>query len=408
MKNNVFNGFADEFQVDLIETWESFVELKQTWEAVYEQDGQSGYFLSWAWLAEVFKANPNRWRVLAVKSNEDSSDYVCFFPQRTKVRWSVSQQKFKSELEAGGKLSWAQYTGFVCLPSWEERAIAALASALEKLPWAGLSIKNIPRDRRLDLFLAGFATDDYIISHHEYLINSGTVDSLICPYVPLPKDYESYLQLRVSSNTRQKMRRFWRQFETAEDLRITDTTAETFDRDITILLNMWFKTWSPSRGKSSAEDAIEKYIEILEQSHSLGAVNIPILWRGDQPLGALGNIVDRHKRHLYFIVAGRDESVVDPNVGLLLHTHNIQWAINNGIETYDFCHGNEPYKYSLGATDQRLANISIIRSSKSGMGHFDPAHIGKAMKEAIELLDSDHLRDAKNAFRQIQTLLPAK
>ncbi len=395
-------------QVDIIETWESFVGLKQTWEAVYEQDGQSGYFLSWAWLAEVFKANPNRWRVLAVKPNEDGSDYICFFPQRTRVRWSVSQQQFKTELEAGGKLSWAQYTGFVCLPDWEQRAIAALASAVGKMPWAELSIKNIPRDRRLNLFLAEFATNDYSISHHEELINSGTVDSLICPYVPLPNDYESYLQSRVSSNTRQKMRRFWRQFEAAEDLRITDTTAETFDRDITILLNLWFKTWSSSRGESSAEEAVEKYIEILDQSHSLGAVNIPILWRGDQPLGALGNIVDRHKRHLYFIVAGRDESVQDPNVGLLLHTHNIQWAISAGIETYDFCHGNEPYKYSFGATDQLIASISITRSSKSGMGQFDPAHIGKAMKKAIKLLDSNYLDDAKNAFRQIQTLLPAK
>ena len=136
MKNNVFNGFADGFQIDIIETWERLVELKQTWEAVYEQDGQSGYFLSWAWLAEVFKANPNRWRVLAVKPKDDGSDYVCFFPQRTKVRWSVSQQKFKTVLEAGGKLSWAQYTGFVCLPSWEEKAIKAVASALVKMPWA--------------------------------------------------------------------------------------------------------------------------------------------------------------------------------------------------------------------------------------------------------------------------------
>jgi Acetyltransferase (GNAT) domain len=397
-----------ELQVDVIETWERFVGLKQAWEAVYEQDGESGYFLSWAWLAEVFRENPNRWRVLAVKPNEDGSDYICFFPQRTRTRWSVSRQQFKTELEAGGKLSWAQYTGFVCLPAWEERAIAALASAVGKMPWAELSIKNIPREGRLNLFLAEFATDDYSISHHEELINSGTVDSLVCPYVPLPKDYESYLQSRVSSNTRQKMRRFWRQFEAADDLRITDTTAETFDRDITILLNLWFKTWSSSRGESSAEEAVEKYIEILDQSHSLGAVNIPILWRGEQPLGALGNIVDRHKRHLYFIVAGRDESVQDPNVGLLLHTHNIQWAINNGIETYDFCHGNEPYKYSFGATDRRIASLSIARTSKNGIGQFDPRDIGKAMNKAIKMLDSNQLDDAKSAFLQIQTLLSAK
>jgi hypothetical protein len=397
-----------ELQVDIIETWESFAGLKQTWEAVHQHDGQSGYFLSWAWLAVVFKANPKRWRVLAVKPDDDGSDYVCFFPQRTRIRWSVSQQQFKTELEAGGKLSWAQYTGFVCLPDWEERAIAALASAVGKMPWAELSIKNIPRGKRVDLFLAGFATDDYSIEHHELLIDSGTVDSQICPYVPLAKDYESYLQSRVSSNTRQKMRRFWRQFETADDLRITDTTADTFDRDITILFNLWFKTWGSSRGQRSAEEAVEKYIEILDQSHSLGAVNIPILWRGEQPLGALGNIVDRHKRHLYFIVAGRDESVQDPNVGLLLHTHNIQWAINNGIETYDFCHGNEPYKYSFGAADLLITSFSITRSSKSSMGQFDPAHIGKAMKKAIKLLDSDYLIDAKNAFRQIHKLLSAK
>lgn len=395
-------------QVDVIETWDAFLGLRQAWDAVHARDPEAGYFLSWDWFAEVFRANPGRWRVLAVKPGGSVPDHVCFFPLKLGTRWSSSSQQFTTDLQAGGRLSWGQYTGFVCLPEQEKTAIAAVTAKLTDMPWGRLSHKNDPCRRRLDLFLNGFAESEYRISHGEDIINGGTTDNLICPLIELPDDYESYLQSSLSSNTRQKMRRFWRKFEAADDLMIRNSTAETHERDLTILLDFWFTSWAPARGRSSAERAVQKYREILGQSHALGAVHIPVLWRGDRPLGALANIVDRDKQHLYFIAAGRDETVQDPNVGLLLHAHNIRWAIGNSIRSYDFCHGNEPYKYSFGASDRRVSNVSIYRRSGSGVDRLDPVHIGDALRKAIRLMETDKVDDAAKACRQILPLLAAR
>jgi len=52
------------------------------------------------------------------------------------LRWSRSRAEFGTKLEAAGRLSWAQYTGFVCMPGWEEKALVALATALKALPWS--------------------------------------------------------------------------------------------------------------------------------------------------------------------------------------------------------------------------------------------------------------------------------
>jgi CelD/BcsL family acetyltransferase involved in cellulose biosynthesis len=402
--NEAATGFT--MQVDIIETLEGFAALQPVWDAVHAQDPESGYFLSWQWLDEVFRANPDRWRVMAVKP-EAGADYVCFFPLKLKTRWSESSQEFSTELEAGGKLSWGQYTGFVCHPEWEDRAISALAATLRDMPWARLSLRYNPCQRRSDLLLHEFAGDDYRISHKQHRINDGTVDNLLCPRLRLPDDYETYLQSSLSSNTRQKLRRFWRKFEAAPDLRITDSTAGSHERDLDILLDLWLRRWAEPRGRRSAERVVKKYREIFAQSHALGAVHIPVLWQDDRPLGALANIVDHRKNHLYFIASGRDESVRDPNVGLLLHAHNIRWAIDRGIGTYDFCHGNEGYKHSFGATDQPVGNFVIRRRTDCAVGRLDPAHVGYVMKKTIGLLEDNRIDSATKACRQVLPLLVA-
>lgn len=392
-------------KVDIIQRMEDFADLRERWTYVHDCDPEAGYFLSWQWMAEVFRANPDSWRILAVGGKSGSSGHICYLPLKHRTRWSESSQRFKTELGPGGKLSWAQYTGVVCLPELEEPAIKAIAATILNMPWARLSFQHDSCERRLGMLLQHFQRGDYRIKHRPQIINGGRVDNLICPQISLPSDYETYLSSGPSSNTRQKMRRFWRQFEASGDLKITDSTPDSYEADLSGLLKMWLESWAPIRGKSSAARAVAKYREVLDQSARIGAIHICTLWREDIRLGALCSIVDRRRRHLYFIVAGRDETVRDPNVGILLHAHNIQWAISNGIETYDFCHGNEGYKYSYGATDRSVANVEIIRSSDCDVGQLDPAGLGQAMRKTIKMLEADQKEAAVNACRQMLPLI---
>jgi hypothetical protein len=367
--------------IDVFDTFDSFVALQSVWEAIYDSDPEAHYFLSWPWLAEVFRANPGHWRVLAARADHPGSDYVGFFPIRVKLHRTRSRSDWSTELEVAGRLAWAPYAGFLCEPEWEDQAIPALAGRLREMPWSKLTLKHwSSSERRKQLFLGELPDSDYGVTHQEYVKNQGTVDSLVCPYVELPGDYETYLETCVSSNTRQKIRRFSRRIEASEKLRITVTDSEMFDRNLEILLALWAQKWSTRRSRDQVDRVVDRYRDNLLQIHALDAVFLPMLWRGATPLGGLGNVVDRRRRRLYFLVAGRDESAAEPFVGLMLHAFAIRWAIENGLRTYDLCHGDEPYKYSLGATDRRVALVDIQRRAGVEPGWLDPSTLTRVLQ----------------------------
>ncbi|MEX0347158.1 MAG: GNAT family N-acetyltransferase [Rhizobiaceae bacterium] len=391
--------------VEIVEDWDAFQALRPHWQRLHARDPESGYFLSWRWLAEVFRANPGRWKVLVARSDASNGEVTGLLPLKHRVRWSESGQQFKTELGPGGKLSWAQYTGMICEPERERAVTGAFADTLLQTPWARIGFLHDGCRRRLDMLLERFPEKMYRLTERSQMINGGEVDNLICPQVPLPDSFERYLAECVSSNTRQKIRRFWRRFEADETLTITDSSPATFDGDLDALLDMWRVSWTPVRGEKSVERAISKYRDVIAQSHRLDAVNLCTLWRADKRLGALCSFVDRVSKHLYFIVAGRDETVSDPNIGLLLHTHNIKWAVANGMDIYDFCHGNEAYKFSYGAEAKQLTYLEISRRSACNVARLDPDHLGEAMRKTIAMLEADRTEAAKNACRQILPLI---
>jgi Acetyltransferase (GNAT) domain len=392
-------------RVDLIDTAAAFDALEQDWNVVQGVDPDAGYFLSWRWLAEVFRAHPGKWGVLAVRPEPQPVGYVCFLPLRLRVRWSRGRREFGTEFEAGGRLSWAQYTGFLCLPGWEEKALAALAAELQKIPWSYFRMTNwLTSERRRELFLSGFEQDKYELSFDHRALAEGDVDNRVCPFVPLPDRFEDYLSKCVSSNTRQKIRRFSRRIERAVDLKVTVTGGDLFQKHLGLILDLWLSKWAAVRGQRTAEKVVRKYREILAQSMACDAVFMPILWAGDAPLGGLAHIVDRHKRQMHFIVAGRNQDASDPFIGLILHAYSIRWAIENKLKVYDFCHGNEPYKYSLGATEKKLDHLVIRRRSRAKIGRLDPRNMSDALDEMSRFLAAGRIDETNSACRQLGAL----
>jgi CelD/BcsL family acetyltransferase involved in cellulose biosynthesis len=390
--------------VDIIDTEEGFSQLRARWDAVHVLDPQADYFLSWRWLWEVLRANPGKWQILAAREDRSGSEYLGFLPLRLSTRRSRSRGELETELEAAGRLAWAQYTGFVCHPEWERPAITAIAEAVRQSPWAYFSLTNCSASAdRLDLFLKGFDAGDYDVRWAERFDKGGAVDNLVCPFVELPADYETWLQ-RLGPNARQKVRRFSRRLEASREMRISITPPDEFRDRLEQMLELWLRKWEPVRGAEDARYNVEKYQEIFSRSHACDALFLPAFWQGETMLGALATIVDRDKRWMYFIAAGRDEESTEPAIGLLLHAFSIRWGIENGIRVYDLCHGNEPYKYSLGAIDRRIRNLEIRRRLHVPTGRFDPRCLGQALDRIVKYMQTDRVGDAVLACRQLRRL----
>lgn len=390
-------------QVDIIDSYDAFITLEANWTNVYQKDIEAQFFLSWIWFSRVFQQYPKEWRVLAVRSGQQGDPYVGFFPLSFKTVWSKRKNRFRNEINMAGTLFWGQYTGFICDPIWEDKVIPNFAKTLMQLHWSRLSLKYLyASDKRISLFMSEFPADIFQTSEHERWINNGTTNNLLCPFIALPSDFDTYMQTCLSPNTRQKIRRYMRKFEKSQDLYISITTEDTLQRDLDILVELWMQKWIDLKGHKTKSLA-RMYRLILQHGFECNSLYMPILWRDEKPLGMLANFIDWQKRSVFFFVSARDEQNKEPYVGLVLHALSIRWAIENGFNTYDFCHGDEAYKYSFGATDRILKHLVVrTRSGINLHGMLDPGQLGDVMEQIIKLIEKNSLSEAKIGCQQVR------
>jgi CelD/BcsL family acetyltransferase involved in cellulose biosynthesis len=386
--------------IERIDTFADFQRLETAWNIVYQSDPEAQFFLSWQWLAGVLETYPGEWLVLVARGLDGTA--LGFLPLRLKTIWSKSRRQLRNELHFAGRLFWADYGGILCLPEQEEAVLSAFAAHLKHMNWSHCYLKGFRvSDRRFALFMAPFADERLQVELRTSTINDGETDNLVCPYIDLPDTFAAYLAEKLSSNTRQKINRFLRKIEASPEYTISTANVVTYSRDVQILTMLWSKMWGEYKGEDTARLAT-KYGLIVQRGLDDRLVHLIVLWHGDTPVGILASFVDREKSRLLFFVSGRDEEFRELPVGLMLHACNIRWAIENGIRTYDFLRGNEPYKYSLGAVDAQLKYPLI--ETKSGInlnGKLDPGCIDEALGMAADFIKRHRPHRAEIACQQI-------
>jgi CelD/BcsL family acetyltransferase involved in cellulose biosynthesis len=390
--------------VERVDTYEEFDRLRAAWDVVYQSDPEAQLFLSWKWLAGALESYPGEWLVLVARTEDGSG--VGFLPLRLKIIWSRSRRQLRNELQFAGRLFWADYGSILCRPECDEQVLAAFASHLKQMNWSHIYLKGFRiSDRRFRFFMEAFGDERLVVDSRSSTINDRATDNLISPYVDLPGTFEAYLS-RLSSNTRQKIRRILRKIESSSEYSITTTTAETQSRDLQILQGLWSNMWRERKG-SHTEDLAQKYVLIVKSGLDAGLVHMPVLWHRDAPVGVLSSFVDREKSRLLFFVSGRDDRFTDLPVGLVLHAHNIRWAIENSITTYDLLRGNEPYKYSLGAVDAPLRYPCIRTKSGTNLnGKLDSGCVSAALRMAYAFAKQDHRHEAATLCQQVLATIP--
>ncbi len=398
-------GSQTGLRVEVVDTITAFNDLRPAWDALQAQDPESTVFLSWEWLAKAFADNPFRWSVLVAWSGEVPDRALCILPLKYRVHWSRSRREFQTQLEAGGRLLWSEYTGFLCHPSFEAQGLQAIADKLRLLPWVNLSLRYVAQPRRAEVFANAMKARGAAVRFRDYMINGGETNNLLCPQVTLPADFDTYLAKQVSANRRQKFRRFQRKRLQSGELQITIADEASLTKDLDDLFDLWMQKWGPEKGEESARKVARNFRDVLEAAHDLDKLYLPVLRQGEQMLGALGHVVDPTREAVHFIVAGRDVSVSDEFLGAALHFHAIQWAIDHGYEVYDFCHGDEPYKFSFGAEAREVAYLDVRRRSDNPELTFDSIGTGAALRRIEEFIRTGKTERAARACAQLADLL---
>lgn len=391
-------------KVDVLDHLAAFEGVKRNWNSVYAADPDGNLFLSWGWMSRCFQEAMGNWLILAARPDQGSSDYVAFFPLRMQARPSRSGG-FHTELTMAGG-NFADYTGAIFRPEHADAAIDAFARRIKTMNWGVVRFNSLRMsEERHARLVKQFERAKFEVLLNYPILDSAGVDNSICPYLPLPGSWEGYLS-RLSANTRQQLRRQLRKMESDPELRITRVNRETVERSIEVLIRLWTSRWGDQKGDEI--HAIQQNLRVMLRHYfDLGILHMPVLWKGEQPIGAHACLIDLEKRVMHFFMGARDDSCASPKPGLILHAHSIRQAIELGFTTYDFMRGNERYKYSFGAIERRIHNTIVrVKPGTRKSKLFDARSIPHALSFIGRQRAVGRLTEVETGYRQILGVEP--
>lgn len=329
-------------RIDIISTLAEMDAVKENWQTVYQADPNAHYFVSWGWLRGYFEITERRWFILAAKSSE-GSDYVAFFP----LAEAVSNLKMIRSLRMGGS-PLSDYTGFVCLPEFEETVLEVFAQYVQtNLKWDRFHLRDV-LDARVETFLAYFPQSEFDIVEQ---------DRVVCPYIPLPSDWDTYLMKNLKKLPRNQMRKALRTIDTLADVKYVLADNDNFDENLEVLLTLWQERW---------KQPTEQFRILLRYSMETGALWLSTLWLGEEPIAGLACFVDAHKGRMYSYMGGYDPNYSKLAPGKILDGTSIRFAIEHGFKEYDYLRGDEPYKFRLGAIKRHNKYFLVSRTGLKG------------------------------------------
>lgn len=372
--------------------------LGAAWNKLYATDPDAQYFLSWTWMSTWLQRTPSQWLVLVVRP-QSGREPVALFPVQI-VAVANAEGGFFNVLRMGGHYL-SGYTGVLCDPAWQDKALPALAEAVQRLNWAVFQMTGARMaPDRLALFLGAMSPADLTVQSAPQISQHGVNDSAY-PRISLPDSMETYLVRAMGAATRKNARAALRKIDSGE-YRVTHAHAATLERDLDILMNFWSAKWVSEKGEEDTRVQADDHRAMLHAAHCAGDGLVAILWHGERPIAGQGSLIDRANNTLICLVGSRDLAVRKPAPGFQLHLHCIRWAIEQGFDCYDMLRGGEAYKYDMGAVDLVLDRHRIAtRSLRNLRGKLEPRTLPTVFARAQAMVEAGQAVFAAMACQQI-------
>ena len=268
----------------------------------------------------------------------------------------------------------SDYNGVISEPGYEVPVLDAVVSHLaQQRSWEHLVLHGLDGESPLVPLLeralnaAGMPTERKEVS--------------ICPYIPLPKTFDQYLET-LTPKRRRFVRKGLRDFEAwaPDHSFVVAQDAVGLAQGRRVLQQLHGTRWAESGGAgvfvSNKFDAFHQHL--MQELLARNALQLGWLVGNNRPLAVLYNFV--WKGRVYNYQSGR--AVDLPNtirVGILSHLYAIQHSIALGLEQYDFLAGRQRYKLELSLASRPLVAIHAWRKPWLHLG-------SRAVDESIRLL----------------------
>lgn len=179
-----------------------------------------------------------------------------------------------------------------------------------------------------------------------------------CPAIPLPGDFETYLD-GLDKKQRHEIRRKMRRAESNEPP--VEWHAVADEQALEAGMEEFFRLMSTDPEKEAfLTTAMRKQMTLsAKAAFQNGWLQLVFATVGPQKAAAYLNF--DFENRIYVYNSGFDPHFRDLSLGWVLLGSLIRWAIENGREQFDFMRGDEEYKYRFGGQDHRVVRLVIRR-----------------------------------------------
>ncbi len=178
------------------------------------------------------------------------------------------------------------------------------------------------------------------------------------PYIPLPDDFETYLA-GIDKKQRHEIRRKLRNVEQSlseGSLYITQS-EDQLNSDVETFINMMAQ--DPNKKDFLTPQMRQHIRNTAQTAFNEGWLQLAFFTLDGGKAAANMSFIFNDRLWLYN--SGWDWDFREFSPGWVLLANLIQWAVEQGINEFDFMRGDEDYKYKFGGIDRQIFRVAITK-----------------------------------------------
>jgi CelD/BcsL family acetyltransferase involved in cellulose biosynthesis len=330
-------------KLEYITTDEAFCSLHSEWNALLSTNATNEIFLTWEWQYTWWQTYQpgDLWIIAARDDDQNVIGIAPLYIERTSqiVRFI-------------GGVEVTDYVDVLVRPEMCEAFFAQLVDFLvtHGKDYRCLTLSNIPGETPTLEVL----TDHLTARGFNVMIS----DEDVCPAIVLPTDFETYLS-QLDKKQRHELRRKVRRAEDNPDDEVAWYIVgpqHDLDAEIERFLHLMMES-HPEKARFLQESHHKDFFKsIIPQLAACGWLQLSFLTINGEAAATYLNF-DYNNRIFVYNSGLLPSKYAHLSPGIVLLVYNIQRAIEQGREVFDFLQGNEDYKYRMGAQDRPVKTL---------------------------------------------------
>ena len=176
------------------------------------------------------------------------------------------------------------------------------------------------------------------------------------PFIPLPGDWEEYLN-QIDKKQRHEIRRKMRRAAEGEVSVEVYFTSEPDRVEGDGEAFMALMAQDPEKDAFLTPVMRDQFRRSIRRAYECGCLQLAFLKIGGE--NAAAYLSFDYQNRIWVYNSGLDRRFMEYSPGWVLLGHLLKWANQNGRSEFDFMRGNEEYKYKFGAVDRHVTHLQL-------------------------------------------------